>query len=276
MTSRVLCRADRLLASSEDIGPVLGLDTAGPIAALALVSNGKVLAERAHPAVSHGAELPAAVEKLLDRGGTRLSALVGIAVGTGPGSFTGLRVGLSYAKGLAMALGCPVVGVPTFDAVAVAAFGEHGVFSAEASLVCPVVDARKGEVYAGLYGLNAEEVEKQSEPLVMTLGNLVKAVSGAAVMFVGDAKAREAFALASENGFQNIVLSDTALETRGRCVAAIGAERLSRGEADSPATLEPLYVRASEITFKHKAVRTAAIAEETLWSREKKNSSGSI
>jgi tRNA threonylcarbamoyladenosine biosynthesis protein TsaB len=276
MTSRVLCRADKLVALSGSIGPVLGLDTAGPIAALAVVSHGKVLAEGAHPAVSHGAELPRAVEALLARAGIRLSALAGIAVGIGPGSFTGLRVGLSYAKGLAMALGCPVAGVPTFDAVAVAAFEEHGASNAAASLVCTVSDARKGEVYAGFYGLKAEGVEKQSEPLVMTLGNLVKAVSGAAVMFVGDGKAREAFALASENGFQNIVLSDAALETRGRCVAALGAERLARGEADSPATLEPLYVRASEITFKHKAARTAAIAEETLWSREKKNSSGSI
>lgn len=276
MTSRVLCRADRLLASSRTIGPVLGLDTAGPIAALAVISRGEVLAERAHPATSHGAELPAAVQALLWQAGMGLDALEGIAVGIGPGSFTGLRVGLSYAKGLSMALGCPVVGVPTFDAVAIAASQEHETFRAAGSIVCPVADARKGEVYAGFYGLIAEGLEKRSEPLVLTLDNLVKAISGAAVMFVGDGKAREASVLASEDGFQSIALSDTALEARGRCIAAIGAERLSRGDKDSPAALEPLYVRASEITFKHKAACAAAIAEETPWSRRKKSSSDSI
>ncbi len=276
MTSRALCRVERLLASSGGVGPVLGLDTAGPVAALALISGGKVLAERSHSTVSHGAGLPATVEALMAEARLGLGALAGVAVGIGPGSFTGLRVGLSYAKGLAMALGCPVMGVPTFDAVAVAAFEEQDAFRTPDGLVCPVVDARKGEVYAAVYGVAADAMERRSDVLVLTLEDLVKAVSGAAVMFVGNGKAREAFALASENGVRNIVVSDTALQLRGRCIAAMGAERLSRGETDSPAALEPLYVRASENIFKHKAASTAAIAEETPWSRGKKSSSGSI
>jgi len=272
MTSRALFRVERLLASSAGSGPVLGLDTASPVAALALIADGKVLAERSRRAGSHGSELAAMVASLMGEAGLGPGALRGVSVGIGPGSFTGLRVGLSYAKGLAMALGCPLVGVPTFDAMAVAALVVQGAFAEEGSMLCPVVDARKGEVYAAFYGVTATALEKRSEDLVLPLENLLRSVSGAAVTFVGNGKAREAFALALEQGLQSAVLPDTGLDARGRCVAAIGAQRLGRGEADSPARLEPLYVRAADVIFKPKAASATAVAEETpIWSGETKN-----
>src|SRR5580704_6967163 len=121
MTSRVLFRADRLLKAGAGVGPVLGLDTASSTASLAIVSRGKILAEITRSAKSHGAELPAAVAELIGKVGIQLKDLAGIAVGLGPGSYTGLRVGLSYVKGLALALRCAVVGISTFDCLAMAA-----------------------------------------------------------------------------------------------------------------------------------------------------------
>ncbi len=274
MTSRGLCTAERLF-ELEGVGPVLGLDTGGSIAALALIEDGRVLAERSHATSSHGAGLPAAVDDLMREAGSGLSSLKAVAVGIGPGSFTGLRVGLSYAKGLVMALGCALVGVPTFDAIALAALDAREALP-PGSLLCPVMDARKGEVYTAIYEVTEDAPKKHSDALVLDLDDLLRKVSGAAVTFVGDGKAHEALALASQRGFQSAVLSDTELQTRGRCVAAIGAQRFRLGEKDSPARLEPLYVRASDVIFKPRQDVRLPLRREHKWSRETKNSSDSI
>ncbi len=122
MTSRELFRAEKLFELGAKVGPVLGLDSASATASFAIVAHGKILAEESRSASSHGAELPAAVAEVLAQAGIALKDLEGIAVGTGPGSFTGLRVGIAYAKGLVLALGCALIGIPTFDGVALAAF----------------------------------------------------------------------------------------------------------------------------------------------------------
>src|SRR5271167_1224304 len=121
MTSRVLCRVNRLLEQAVAARPVLGLDTSTSIASLALIAGGKVAAAIERPVTSHGAALPGAIDELIRAAGLALGDVGAIAVGTGPGSFTGLRIGLSYAKGIALASGCAIVGVPSFDAMALAA-----------------------------------------------------------------------------------------------------------------------------------------------------------
>jgi len=255
---------------SAGVGPVLGLDTASATASLAIVWKGKVCAEVARSASSHGAELPAAVEELTDRAGIALKNLQGIAVGIGPGSFTGLRVGLSYAKGLVLALGCALVGIPTFDCLALAAF-EHA-HPAEGTLVCPILDARKGEVYANFYRARADRLDKISDPLVIRLQNLFPRLSDGAIL-VGDSKAKEASLLLSERGITSTVLDEAGIHSRGRYVAALGAEAIARGVMDSPAIVEPLYVRTAEATFKPAAVLPATAAKERPWSDETKSSS---
>jgi tRNA threonylcarbamoyladenosine biosynthesis protein TsaB len=111
---------------------ILAFDTATELATSALVADGEVLGER----VSRAVALLEDVDALLRRGGVRLADLDGLAVGIGPGSFTGLRVGLATARGLAFALNVPVAGVSTLDALAAGARG-----------ALPVVDARRREVF---------------------------------------------------------------------------------------------------------------------------------
>ncbi len=252
----------------------MGLDTAGPVAFVALVADGGVLGEVARPATSHCMELPAAVEELLGRAGLRFRDLFGISVGLGPGSFTGLRVGLSYAKGLGLALGCAVVGVPTFDSLVLTVLGARRPISI-GTMVCPVVDARKGEVYSALYRRTPDGIEKLTDDLVLPLEYLVQQLSGR-VVFAGDLKADEASKLAATRGVHSITLEERELNSRGRYVAALGAERLARKKANSPRTLEPLYVRTAEAAFKPRAALHRAAAKEGPWSAETKSSSSSM
>lgn len=111
---------------------VLAFDTATDVATSALVSDGEVLGERTSRAVTVLEDIDA----LLRQAGARTGELEGIVVGIGPGSFTGVRVGLATARGLALGLDVPVAGVSTLDALAAGAPG-----------AVPVIDARRGEVF---------------------------------------------------------------------------------------------------------------------------------
>ena len=111
---------------------ILSFDTATDVATSALVADGEVLGERTSRAVT----LLEDVDALLRQAGAHVHDVEALAVGIGPGSFTGVRVGLATARGLALALGIPVAGVSTLDALAAGAPG-----------AIPVIDARRGEVF---------------------------------------------------------------------------------------------------------------------------------
>jgi tRNA threonylcarbamoyladenosine biosynthesis protein TsaB len=140
---------------------ILAFDTATEVATSALVSDGEVLGEL----VSRAVTLLEDVDALLRRGGVRPGDLEGLAVGIGPGSFTGVRVGLATARGLALALGVPVAGVSTLDALAAGAPG-----------ATPVIDARRREVFV-----------LQDEPRVLAPADVVLA---AGTLCVGNGAVR--------------------------------------------------------------------------------------
>jgi tRNA threonylcarbamoyladenosine biosynthesis protein TsaB len=273
MTSRVLCRVNRLLENAAATRPVLGLDTSTSVASLALIRGGRVAASIARPVTSHGAALPAAVEELLGAAGQAIGGLGAIAVGIGPGSYTGLRIGISYAKGIAMAIGCALVGVPGFDAIALSALERNNVDPGR--LVCVIGDARKGEVYGALYRGVADGLEKLSEESVVTLEHLASRIAED-VMFVGDERAKDAAALVESRGHRVAVFFTGMLDLRGVCVAALGGARFTRGETDRAASLEPLYIRTPEATFRPTSKNPADIGTEGVWSIERKNSFGNI
>jgi len=268
-----LCRVSRLLENAAETGPVLGLDTSTQIASLAIISRGCVAGSIAVPVSSHGASLPGVVDDLLSNAGFKIRDLAAIAVGIGPGSFTGLRIGLSYAKGLAMASGCALAGVPGFDAMALAAIDAANI--EVGGLLTVVVDARKNEVYAALYRVVADGLEKLTEDLVITLEHLASLITED-VTFIGDSTAKDAAALVSTKGHRAAVFETGTLDMRGVSVAAIGAARFARGEVDRVASLEPLYIRTPEATFKPNLKNPAGIGTEGVWSIERKNSFGNI
>src|SRR5437588_2358086 len=156
---------ERLLANTSSLGPTLGIDTGGPIASVGLVADGHIAATYVRSSTSHCAELPAMVAEVLDTADIRMADLSAVSVAIGPGSFTGLRVGVSYAKGLATARRIALVGVPSLDALALCA----GSKLPQDAAVYSLIDARKGEVYAGLYRFSAGALERVSGELLVPL-----------------------------------------------------------------------------------------------------------
>jgi len=275
MTSRVLFKAETLLEQAAAGRPVLGLDTGASPASLALVMNGRIAGEVSRASTAHGAALAGAVDELLAAAGIRPSDLGAVAVGIGPGSFTGLRIGVSYAKGIAFAARCVIAGVPSLDAIALAALENPG--ARPGMMVCAILDARKAEVYTALYRIVADGLEKLSRDLVMPLARLITKLAepGQGAILAGDTKANDAAALLHQKGVEVIVQGNRILETRGRYIAALGAARVARGESDCLDTFEPLYVRPPQA----EAALAAGASEATtegVWSAERKNSFGSI
>lgn len=205
----------------------LGLDTATAACTVALVADGTVLAEQTElEPRGHATRLMALVAAVCDAAGRPRTDLTGIACGVGPGSFTGLRIGLATAKALALALDLPCAGVGTLAAMA------HGV----PGLCAPLLDARRGEVYAGLYRDGAEVLAPRLLPLADWLAELAALRAGAPVTFAGDVDT----ALLPPWGRPAAVLLP-----RGSAVALLGEGLLRRGQGVAPEALNPLYMRRS-------------------------------
>jgi tRNA threonylcarbamoyladenosine biosynthesis protein TsaB len=173
---------------------VLGLDTATAATAVALrLGDGTTLEARDDPAPGahpgHATRLLAMTEELLARAGLRLEEVERIAVGAGPGTFTGLRVGIATARGLAQSLGAPLVAVSSLRALA------HGALTSgrvEAHAVLATIDARRGEVFAAAYAPGEEELAAGRALPPGELGAVLAeaGLADAAILGVGDGAVR--------------------------------------------------------------------------------------
>ena len=160
---------------------VLGLDTSTLTSGIALVDDGEVLAEARHDASAHKSDLLVAIDLVCKRAGVAPMQLDAIAVGAGPGSFTGLRIGMATAKGIAFATGKPLWAVSSLAALA---WGRPG-------FVVAVLDARKSEVYAGCYRDGVlVEVERVLPPAAVAPW-VADLAAGQSITYVGDMLAAE-------------------------------------------------------------------------------------
>jgi tRNA threonylcarbamoyladenosine biosynthesis protein TsaB len=195
----------------------------------------------------HGARLPGALTDLLVAEGLKLPDVEGYAIGLGPGSFTGLRIGLATWKGLAYANRRPAAGAESLMAMALGAAQTADV--AEGALLVPLLDAKKGEVYAGFYRRTAAGVVRAAPDAALAPDALVARVAelGPAQAF-GEGYA--AYAGALEGKLPRLA---TPVTTPGAAaVAALAAEKLLGAGYDQQAVfaLEPHYVRKSEAEVK--------------------------
>ena len=225
------------------MGRLLVVDTSTLTGALALLDGERVVAEsRVNVAVTHGERLLAAVDQLLVAGGWAIGDVDALVVAIGPGSFTGLRIGVSTVKGLAFASGVPVVGVPTLDALAwTLPFARYP--------VCAVLDARKGEVYAALYRTDSGRLERLSGYRAVAPAKLAEELGrevDGPVVFLGDGvwTGGEAFVAALGERARLAPLAHRL--PSAAALGDLGRIALASGRRDDAASLVPLYVRRSE------------------------------
>ncbi len=143
---------------------ILCLDTATEVCTVALARNGELLAMRENAdGQSHAKTLLPYIDEVLKEARIQPSGLSAVAVGMGPGSYTGLRIGASTAKGLCYSLGIPLMAVSTLQIIAAGAAQQSGGFS---GVFCPLLDARRMEVFTAVYNAGLQEVESVSAQIV--------------------------------------------------------------------------------------------------------------
>lgn len=218
---------------------VLGIDTATWRASVGLVIGGAIVGEQSLSTTgNHAGVLLPLIDDVLRQAGCRVDDLDAIAVSSGPGSFTGLRVALSVAKGVACATRARVVAVSTLEALARTVVDRTGV-------ICPLLDARKGEVYAASFESTAAGLKRLTADALVTPASLLDILPTPCVV-LGDAVERYGALIASRLGARVTVLPFETHAPRGGVVAVLGGERLRAGQVADTHQLEPVYMRPSE------------------------------
>lgn len=211
---------------------ILALDTSSEHCSAALWLDGRVSQRLEHAGQRHSQLLLPMVTELLAEAGLAATALDGVAVAVGPGSFTGLRIATAVGQGIAFGADLPVASVGSLDALA---WGLDGA----ARVAC--VDARMGEIYAAAYRWTGTDLDCVVDPLVASAERLPMLPDGAWTGG-GNAFERCADGIAARWG-SAIARSDAAAVAEARHVAAIAAAREPRGFRLPPEALIPVYVR---------------------------------
>jgi tRNA threonylcarbamoyladenosine biosynthesis protein TsaB len=211
---------------------VLALDTTTRAGSCALARDGVVLLERSSDTAEHASRLPRDLMMLLDEAGSDLTSVDVFAVATGPGSFTGLRIGIATMQGLAFAGGKPLIGVSSFDALG---------RDRAAARTATWIDAWRGEVYAGVY----EHGGLTRGPVVVHPADELDALRGVSTLFIGDGAAIYREQIARTMGEQATFATPVAPLLAGT-IARLADEAAGRGECPPPHAIRPLYVRRSD------------------------------
>lgn len=218
---------------------LLAIDTSTDSASLALVRDGRVLAEATwRCGQNHSVELLPHLSQLLNETEIELKAISCVLVAKGPGSFNGLRVGLSTAKGLALSLDIPIIGVSSLELEAY----QH----AEADLpICPIFNARRGEIATALYQKKDNKWQQLAAEHITTVEALDSEIAGK-TLFCGEYV--PVIAVQLKEKLKDKAVIAPARPRRAGLMAELAKERLEAEDYDNSATLQPLYLRHPVIT----------------------------
>jgi len=219
---------------------ILAIETSTMMGSVAIMDTGGLIAEYClNIRATHSERLMGTIDKVLKDSGLTLKDLDGYAISIGPGSFTGLRIGLGTVKGLAFATKKPIAAVPTLDALAFnIPFSRYQ--------VCPMLDARKKEVYTALYCFTGDgELSKSVDDCVVKPESFLKGIREHTVFLGEGANIYKELIRKILGNLAHFAPLAKQLPSAGN-VAGLGLKALMSGMTEEPATIVPRYIRKSE------------------------------
>lgn len=221
---------------------ILGIDSSGLVASVAVVEDDQMVAEyTVNYKKTHSQTLLPMLDEIAQMTELDLKTIDVIAVAAGPGSFTGLRIGSATAKGLGLALGKPLVSVPTLEGLAYNLCGTDKV-------VCPLMDARRNQVYTGIYEFNGNQLKIIENQMAVEIGEIVEKLNrlGREVLFLGDGVSVYRETLAEKVKVPWLLAPAHLNRQRAGAVAALGLQYAQQGMVESAEKHQPDYLRLSQ------------------------------
>ena len=221
---------------------VLAVDTSSLVAAVAVVDNSRVLGEYSiNHKKTHSQKLMPMIKEIMESLDLSPNDIDIYAASSGPGSFTGLRIGITTIKAIAFAAQKPVISVPTLDALAYN-------IPISGIIICPIMDARNSQVYSALYKLEKGFPAKITEYMGVPIAELVQIIKGknSSVVFTGDAVEIHKDFLKSELEEKCEFAPGNLLLQRGSSVAQLALKMASEGLLENCFDMAPFYLRKSQ------------------------------
>ena len=223
---------------------ILGIETATNVCSVCVMENSQLIAEyTTNITKTHSQRLMPMIEHVLANIELSPKDIEAIAVSVGPGSFTGVRIGISAAKGMAMALGAQIAGVSTLDGIA------YNLTDLYAGQICVITDARRKQVYTAIYEM--PNMKKLTEEMPVPIEELIKKIKKRTI-FVGNACALYCDTLKEELGGLAVVCPSHLDIPRASSIAFLGEKMLREGRGLTHFDLKPNYIRLPDAEIKWK------------------------
>ncbi len=222
---------------------VLGIETSTTVCGVAICRDGEIVAKSEKEGRNiHSESILSLVHEAIADSGINLGDIDGIAVSAGPGSFTGLRIGLSVAKGLVFATGKKLLAVPTLEALAYrVVMNKNTLIQTD---VLAALDARRDEVYCQLFQVEEGRLSAEKGPRAMHVAEVVGEIGSKPVLLIGDGN-RKLIQAASALGLEAMytTVPDEINTCSSASVVLLGLQMLQRNDCADPVTAEPYYIK---------------------------------
>lgn len=221
---------------------ILGIDTSSSNLSIALSDDKTIiLSESQFVERRHSSVLVPKIQAMLQKAGIAINRIDGFIVGLGPGSFTGLRIGVSTVKGFGLALGKPCVGIASIDAIAM-----NNTLACD--MVIPIIDAKRGQVYACIYKREGNKFIRLTQFLLLPVDELLKKVKGRPV-FLGDGLKLYRGSIERFNK-SAIFLGEDCWYPKAEHLIMLGFDNIKRHKNTSMEKLKPLYLYPKDCQVK--------------------------
>lgn len=238
---------------------ILAIDTSTIVATAAVLEDEKLICEfTQNNKWTHSQKLLALIDKMLISCDLSPKDMDAFACSKGPGSFTGLRIGAATIKGMGQALGKPVIGIPTLDALAYNIYNSKGI-------ICPILDAQQNTVYASIYSWKDKALIKLEDYRAIALEKLIALLNEKRehISFLGDGAVLHRERLIREVKDCDIV-PHAFLLPRASSVASLAMEYMRQGASDTYHSLKPIYIRKSQAEVEYEKRQNIELSSMTI------------